>query len=260
LEFCDYISAARDGYEPVSGGQYSSLAVESWRGFFHKEREVIDRDDIMEAHLFRHACKVFDSQKKISPEDFEAILEAGRLSPSSFGFEPWRFLVVQDMQIRQRLLPVTWGAQRMLPTASHFVVILARKGAGMRYDSDYIMHMMRDVHKLSEESAKMRREKFEKFQREDFRLLDSERALFDWSCKQCYIALANMMSTASMLGIDSCAVEGFVGDEIESMAPELFGYDSREFGVAVMVAFGYRIEAPKPKTRQKMEDIVEWYL
>lgn len=59
--------------------------------------------------------------KKISGDDFAFLLEVGRLSPSSFGFEPWKFVILQDQAIRQRLLPVAWGAQRQLPTASHFV-------------------------------------------------------------------------------------------------------------------------------------------
>jgi nitroreductase len=219
---------------------------------------MISRQQILDAHHFRHACKVFDPEKKIPEEDFLTILESGRLSPSSFGFEPWKFLVVQDPALREKLLPVTWGAQKSLPTASHYLIILARKQPSLRGDSDYITHMMREVHHLPEEAAEQRRQKYRIFQEQDFRLLESERATFDWAGKQCYIALGNMMTTAAMLGIDSCAVEGFRADELERVVAESLGVDTETFGVAVMVAFGYRIQEPKRKTRQKMEDIVEW--
>jgi nitroreductase len=219
---------------------------------------MIDREQILEAYHFRHACKLFDAEKTIPAEAFETILESARLSPSSFGFEPWRFLILQDPALRRKLLPVTWGAQGSLPTASHYVVILARKRRSLIWSSDYITHMMRDIHRLPAEAAEARRRKYRKFQEEDFRLLESDRALFDWAAKQCYIALGNMMTAAAMLGIDSCAVEGFEAEAVERIVREELGVETEEFGVAVMVAFGYRVNDPKPKTRQPMEDIVEW--
>jgi len=215
--------------------------------------------DILDAYHFRHACKVFDPEKKISDETFSTILETGRLSPSSFGFEPWKFLVVQDRALREKLMPVTWGAQGTLPTASHFVIILARKQRSMKYDSDYITHMMYDVHHLPEAAAEGRREKYRVFQQQDFRLLESERATFDWAARQCYIALGNMMTTAAMLGVDSCPIEGFKADEMQQILSDALGVDTTEFGVAVMVAFGYRVTAPGKKTRQTTDEMTTWY-
>ncbi len=220
---------------------------------------MIENDKIIEAFHFRHACKVFNAEKKISDNDFMTILETGRLSPSSFGFEPWKFLVVQNSELREKLKPVTWGAQGTLPTASHFVVILARKQKSMRYDSDYITHMMYDVHKIPEEQAEQRRNFYQVFQEKDFKLFESERAMFDWAGKQTYIALGNMMTAAAMLGIDSCPIEGFKADEVEKLMAEEFGVNTEEFGVAVMVAFGYRVNEQPEKTRQSMEDISQWY-
>jgi len=221
---------------------------------------MIENSKITEAYNFRHACKVFDTDKKISKEDFETILETGRLSPSSFGFEPWKFLIIQNMELREKLKPIVWGAQGTLPTASHFVIILARKQKSMRYDSDYISHMMSDIHHLPKESADARREYYKNFQKNDFNLLESKRATYDWACKQTYIALGNMMTTTAMLGIDSCAVEGFNSAEIEKIMTEEFGIDSDEFGVSVMVAFGYRVDKQHKKTRQAIEDITQWHL
>jgi len=221
---------------------------------------MIENKKIIEAFYFRHACKVFDTQKKINEDDFSTILETGRLSPSSFGFEPWKFLVVQNRELREKLKFVTWGAQNTLPTASHFVVILARKQKSIRYDSDYITHMMYDVHHIPEAQAEQRRSFYKTFQEEDFKLLESERATFDWAGKQTYIALGNMMTAAAMLGIDSCPIEGFKAEELEKLMAEMFGIDTEEFGVAVMVAFGYRVNEQPVKTRQSMEEMTQWYM
>jgi nitroreductase len=220
---------------------------------------MIEKSKILEAFNYRHACKVFDADKKISDDDFALILETGRLSPSSFGFEPWKFLVVQNMVLREKLKPATWGAKGMLPTASHFVVILARKQKTMRYDSQYIDHMMRDVHHLPDDAVAMRGQFYRAFQESDFNLLESERATFDWATKQTYIALGNMMTSAAMVGIDSCPIEGFKAKEIEKVMADDFGVDTSEFGVACMVAFGYRVDEQPAKTRQSIEDITRWY-
>jgi hypothetical protein len=84
------------------------------------------KEEILKAFSFRHATKEFDPNMKISDEDFQFILETGRLSPSSVGYETWKFLVVQNMELREKLREVSWGAQGQLPTASHFLVIVAR--------------------------------------------------------------------------------------------------------------------------------------
>ncbi|MBI5938463.1 MAG: NAD(P)H-dependent oxidoreductase [Betaproteobacteria bacterium] len=218
---------------------------------------MASKQDILDAFNFRHACKEFDVGKKIDAADFEFILETGRLSPSSFGFEPWRFVVIQDMALRERLLPATWGAKKQFPTASHVIAILVRKG-DMRYDSDYLRHFMHDVKKLSDEAIEARTGVFRKFQESDFKLLDSERAMFDWGCKQAYIALANMMTGAAMIGIDSCPIEGFDMAGAEKVLSEAGIVNPHHFGLAVMVAFGYRKNPQPEKTRQAMSQVVQW--
>jgi nitroreductase len=181
------------------------------------------------------------------------------LSPSSFGFEPWKFLVVQNKELRTKLLAPTWGAQGSLPTASHFLVILARKQKSMHYNSEYIEHMMKNIHHIASDAALKRKEFYTHFQKDDFNLLESKRATFDWACKQTYIALANMMSSAAMLGIDSCPIEGFNAKELEVIMQKDFGIDTEEFGVSVMLALGYRVDEQKRKTRQTLETITTLY-
>lgn len=218
---------------------------------------MVDAQDILTALQFRHACKQFDAEKKIADRDFDLILEAGRLSPSSFGFEPWRFVVIQNPALREKLKVVTWGAQGTLPTASHYLAIFCRKG-DMRFDSDYIENLMRQVQKLPDDVVEKKLAKYKKFQESDFRLLESPRTLFDWACKQTYIALGNMMTVAALRDIDSCPIEGFDVNDAENVLAEAGVLDRANYGLAVMVAFGYRVNQQPEKTRQATEDVVAW--
>ena len=78
----------------------------------------------MEAMDFRHACKIFDETKKISEEDITFILEVARKSPSSFGMEPWKFLVITNEELKEKLRPVCWN-QVQITSCSHLVIVLA---------------------------------------------------------------------------------------------------------------------------------------
>ncbi|REE25908.1 hypothetical protein DFQ09_102499 [Winogradskyella pacifica] len=216
----------------------------------------ITKEDILNAFNFRHATKEFDATKKVSDEDMKFILETAHLSPSSFGFEPWHFIVVQDKELRELLKPVAWGAPLKLDTASHFVLGLSMKAPMVKHDSEYIMHMMKDVKQLPQEVIDMYSTFYREFQERDFDL-DTDKKLFDWSSKQTYIALGNMMTAAALTGIDSCPIEGFHQEKAEALLKDKFGVDTDKYGLSFMAAFGYRKADPEfGKSRRNFEDIV----
>ncbi|KAA0547188.1 NAD(P)H-dependent oxidoreductase [Bacillus sp. BGMRC 2118] len=215
------------------------------------------KQEILDAFHFRHATKVFDPAKKISDEDFTFILETGRLSPSSVGYEPWKFLVVQNETFREKLKEVSWGAQGQLPTASHFVLILARTDA--RYDSEYVQNLQKNVKQMPEDLLETLKSRYRSFQENDLHLFESDRALFDWASKQTYIALGNMMTAAAQIGIDSCPMEGFSYDKVNELLEKEGYLEGGKFAISSMVAFGYRAEDPvRPKTRRAIEEVVQW--
>lgn len=216
---------------------------------------MIDKQKILDAYNNRHACKLFDTEKMISDEDIKFILETARLSPSSFGFEPWHFVVVQNKALRTKLKDNAWGATAKLDTASHFVLGLTMKSEMTKYNSRYINEFMKNVQELPENVIESKGKMYETFQKSDFDLTD-DRKLFDWASKQCYIPLANMMTSASMIGIDSCPIEGFKQKETEDILKNELGIDTNKFGLSYMVAFGYRVNEPRPKTRRDFKDII----
>ncbi|MGG5252652.1 NAD(P)H-dependent oxidoreductase [Neobacillus sp. SM06] len=222
-----------------------------------RDKEQVKKE-IIEAFRFRHATKEFDPDKKISEDDFRFILETARFSPSSFGFEPWRFIVVQKPEFREKIKHASWGAFGKLPEASHFVILLARTRIDTQYDSDYLMNHFTQFKKLSGDHLRNYLKRIEEFQKDDFQLLDGDRPLFDWASKQTYIALANMMTAAAQIGIDSCPIEGFNVEKMNQLLQEERLLDDGHFGISVMAAFGYRVKDPAAKTRRPYEDVVKW--
>ena len=184
------------------------------------------KQQVLDAFHFRCATRYYDPERKISKEDFDYILELGRLSPSSVGSEPWQFLVVQNPELRQALKPVSWGMATQLDDASHVVVILANKN--MRYDSeDFRANLARRG--LTEEQMQANMATYQRFQTEHINVLENDRTLFDWASKQTYIALANMMTGAALIGIDSCPIEGFNYAEVNRILAQTGAYDAEKY-------------------------------
>ncbi|WP_275400276.1 NAD(P)H-dependent oxidoreductase [Enterococcus faecium] len=212
------------------------------------------RKTILQAHRNRFATKKFDLTRKISDEDWETILETARLSPSSFGYEPWKFLVIENAEIREELKPLAWGAVNSLNGADKIIIALAKKH--VTYNSDHVKHIVEDVLNLPYSESSQQSQFFKKFQEVDFKLKD-EGSLFAWTSKQTYIPLANMMTTASILGIDSCPIEGFNIDKLNDYLSKRGLIDLNEFGVSYMIGFGYRTTDIPKKKRQSINEIMD---
>jgi len=203
---------------------------------------------LTEALEFRHACKRFDENRKIPSEALENILEAGRMSPSSFGMEPWKFLVVQNSELKERLRPLCWN-QVQITSCSDLVVILAKIDA-VRPETEYVRSMFAR-RGLSEEQYTGY---IGLYGRHLAHTMSTPERILAWTSRQCYIALGNMMSAAAMLGIDSCPVEGF---EKEAVEAEL-GIDTAQFQLAVMLPLGYRVNEPGAHYRRAFDAVVEY--
>ena len=216
---------------------------------------ILTRQQALDIFRRRVSTRYYDPARKISAEDFAAILDFGRLSPSSVGSEPWKFLVIQNQELREKIKPVAWGMQATIAEASHLVILLAKKHA--RYDSPFFSELM-NRRGFTPEQRAAALERYRSFQIHDIASADDERALFDWASKQSYIALANMLTGAAMLGIDSCPIEGMDYAAVEHILAQAGLLDPAEYGVSVAATFGYRARDIQPKPRRDAAETVVW--
>lgn len=192
---------------------------------------------------FAHACKVFDSQRKILQEDFEVILEAGRLSPSSFGLEPTRILLIRDLKLKESVQEFCWN-QKQITTCSD-LVILKSKIQDIKAPSKYIQDSME---KRGLDIRYMQR--LQDFQKANFKdIKDFE----SWSMKQAYIMASSMVNCAAFMGIDSCYLEGFEREKLE----DFLGIQRENERIALVLTFGYRVNPQGAKNRISRNELVE---
>ncbi len=215
----------------------------------------MNRNEVINVLNFRHACKEFDPSKKISSDDFNVILEGGRLAASSLGIEPWNFIVIENKDLLTELKPVCTGGTKQLDTCSHFVIFLSRTPNELKSNSDYINHIFKDIKHLPDEYASMMKS-FIKNMEES--VLKDEQAAQGYSTEQTYIALSSMLLSAAMLNIDSCTIGGFNKKAVEKILVDRGLLDTNKFDITVCAAFGYRLNDVTPKLRQSMDEVVTW--
>ena len=197
---------------------------------------------------FRHACKVFDADKKIDDEQMQYILEAGRKSPSSFGMEAWKFLVITNEELKAKLRPFCWD-QVQITSCSHLVVILAGIDSVKVQSGEVEKRFKR--RQMPQESLDFYMDIYANHLKD---VLNSDENIYAWTAKQCYIALANMMTAAAYIGIDSCPIEGFEKEKVETV----LGLDTSKYQVAALVPFGYRLNEQSEQLRLPLEDVVSY--
>jgi len=197
---------------------------------------------------FRHACKIFDENKKISAEDMKYILEAGRKSPSSFGMEAWKFLVITNQELKAKLRPACWD-QVQITSCSHLVVVLAGIES-VKVESGIPEKRFRR-RAMPQEQLDFYLSLYAKHLEET---LSSDENIYAWTSKQSYIADANMMSAAATVEIDSCPIEGFSKPAVE----EILELDTSKYQVAMLLPFGYRINPQSEQLRLDYDEVVEF--
>lgn len=207
--------------------------------------------DLLAALRWRYAVKAFDPARTIPAELWDALEETLVLTPSSFGLQPWHFLVLTDRALRERLVPHAWG-QRQVADCSHFVVICIRKGVG-RAEIDALLARVTEVRGTPPaQLAGYRRVMVGS-------LVEGPgaAAIDEWATRQAYIALGSFMTAAAVLGVDTCPMEGFEPAKFD----EILGLSGRGLASAVCCAAGYRSPADRyaavPKVRFPRAQVVE---
>ena len=207
--------------------------------------------ELLQALEWRYATKVIDPAKKIPADTWMAMEKALILTPTSYGLQPYQFLVINDPAMRAALLPHSWG-QKQVVDCSHFVVFTA-KTKTTEADVDKLIRRVVEIRKLPapEELGPYR-----------FMMLGDVvngprgKIAHEWATRQTYIALGNLMTCAAVLGIDACPMEGLVPAEYD----KVLNLDGSGYATVVACALGYRSSEDKyaklAKVRYDMKDIV----
>lgn len=207
-------------------------------------------DDLLAALRWRYATKKFDPARKIPAAIWDAIEESLILTPSSFGLQPWKFLVVTDPGLRANLAGESWR-QPQVTEASHFVILTARTNLDTT-DIDEWMARMGEVQGTAPETLAMVKGMIEGFAQPM-----SHEMKHEWNVRQTYIALGQLMTAAAVLGIDSCPMEGFSPAGYD----RLLGLEGSGYATVVACALGYRSDdcrgAATPKARFDRSRVIE---
>jgi nitroreductase len=203
-----------------------------------------------DALTWRYATKLFDAGKKVSDADMQDLTDSLHYSPSSFGLQPWHFLIVKDTAIREKLRPISWD-QSQITDCSHLFVLCARTNM----DEEYIERFVSDI----VEKRGVAPETVEGYKQMMLTnvLGKSEEERTIWMQKQIYIALGFLMSACMNKRIDSCPMEGFDKEKYD----EILGLTEKGLTAVVLCPVGYRSEedayATLPKVRWDKDAIVE---
>ncbi len=189
----------------------------------------MNENELLKIQEWRCSVKKFDSTRKVPASTWSTLEAALVLSPSSFGLQPWKFLVITDAAIRKELTAYSWN-QTQVSDCSHFVVF-----SYLNYmDEAYIQSYIQDIATKRD----LPLEKVEGFKKVIMQsiLERNKEAYTEWSAKQSYIALGNLMTSAAALGIDTCPMEGLDPKKYN----EILGLAGTSYSTVMACAVGYR--------------------
>ncbi len=211
--------------------------------------KTINSNELLEQLNWRYATKQFDSNRKINASDWATLEEVLRLTPSSGGLQPWKFIVVTDPAVRAKLHPASYNQPQII-AASHLVVFAAKNNFS-EADVDAHLKNVARAQGVPEESLAQYRGMLVGgiVQSQD------EAARNAWARNQTYIALGNLLTSAALLGVDACPMEGFDHAQYD----EILGLKVNGYSSAVIATLGYRSPTDKyagaPKVRFTREQV-----
>jgi nitroreductase len=191
---------------------------------------------------WRYATKQFDPSRKISSTDWTALEDALQLTASSLGLQPWRIVVVTNAEIRRKLIDFSWG-QKQITDASHLVVFAARTNLGAA-DIEAYMNRIATVRGVTRQSLAG----FESMVTGSVIQGMDASARTQWATRQAYIALGNFLTSAALLGIDACPMEGFQAAQYD----EILGLTAKGLTAVVLATAGYRLQSDPSATLKKV--------
>jgi len=185
--------------------------------------------DIVQGLQWRYATKKYDASKKVSNADLETLKEATQLSVSAYGLQPYKILIVENSELREKLKPAAYG-QDGITAASHLFIFAIEKNIDEKHVAAYMENIS-----ATRGIPLANLEGYSTMINGSIAGLDTE-ARNNWAKKQAYLALSTLINTAAYLKIDATPMEGFNAAQFD----EILGLDALGLGTAVIAAVGYR--------------------
>ena len=206
---------------------------------------------LLYALRWRYATKAFDPSRRIPSDTWQTLESALVLTASSYGLQPWKFLVITDPALRAQLRPHSWN-QSQITDCSHLVVLLKKREI-LAADADRLIQATATARGIDTSVLEAYRQMIQ------VDLIDGPRsqAIGQWSANQVYIALGNLLTSAALLEVDTCAIEGFSPAEYD----RILKLEDSEYQSCVVCACGYRSAEDKyaslAKVRYSASDLIE---
>ena len=208
-------------------------------------------EQTLELLQWRYAVKSFDSGKKISDDAWETLEQSLILAPSSFGLQPWKFLIIDDKNLRGQLREASWNQAQVIESDRY--VVFAALRTTTDEDVDRFMARTSEVRGTPIENLAGYRNVIADFLLKGWAAKD----LFGWNARQTYIALGQFMTAAAAMGIDTCPMEGIDMNGYD----ELLGLKETRYATLCACAVGYRAADDKyaaaPKVRYARDEVIE---
>ena len=208
-------------------------------------------DTLLNALQWRYATKAFDAERQIDAATWASLEQALVLTASSYGLQPWKFLVITDAAIRAELRPHSWN-QSQITDCSHLVVMLNKRSITPG-DADRLIQATATARGLESSALDGYRNMIQ------VDLIDGPRsqAIAKWASNQVYIALGNLITAAALLEVDTCAIEGFSPEAYD----RILGLEDSAYRSCVVCAAGYRSASDKyaslAKVRYPASELIE---
>ncbi len=221
------------------------------------QKNASPRQEVIDSLNWRYATKSFDPEKKVSDADLGALLESLRLAPSSFGLQPWKFLVISDKIVKERLMAACWNQQQIVQ-APYVIAICTPKNFGSSHVSAYMESISRAQPAKDDAEKEKQKARLASFQKRivEFMAAMPEEELKCWAKRQAYIAFGFLLYACAQLRIDACPMEGFAREQAE----EVLGLGKMGLELAVLAPIGYRAEsdahALERKVRFDAKDVI----
>ncbi len=213
---------------------------------------ITDPKNLQSALDWRYATKKFDPSRRIPSDVWKALEASLVMAPSSYGLQPFKFIVLTDPKLREQIKTASWN-QAQVTDCSHYVVFAIRKDMGEDWVDQFLARTA-EVRGTPLESLSG----YKQYMMGD--LVNGPRAAVvnDWAARQAYIAFGTLMLAAAVLGVDACPIEGMIPAKVD----EILGLGDQGLASVCACALGYRLESDKyatlPKVRFPVETLVEY--